>query len=112
VKPNQPPISSVDYSASVVLKPARTSSVIGRWINPAAFMRCDLENTSHPFREWNQSLHLFIILGIRRLCARAPTGESRPCSSPLVGDITHKHKEETDKHLSGPPDSMIASQGT
>ncbi len=33
-------------------------------------------------------------------------------ASPLAGDITHENREETDKHLSGPPDSMIASQWT
>jgi hypothetical protein len=65
-----------------------------------------------PSGNGTKSVHLFIIFGIRRLCARAPTGESRPLSSPLVRDITHKNQEETDKHLSGPPDSMIASQGT
>jgi hypothetical protein len=87
-------------------------SLIGG-INPAALMRCDLENTSHPFRGRQQiaaSVH-----DARNPLSFAPEpvpGDSRRLSSPLVGDITHANREETDKHLSGPPDSMIASQGT
>jgi len=30
----------------------------------------------------------------------------------LADDIAHENREKTDRHLSGPPDSMIASQGT
>jgi hypothetical protein len=33
-------------------------------------------------------------------------------SLPLADDIAHENREETDKHLSGPPDSMIALQWT
>jgi hypothetical protein len=47
-------------------------SLIGGCINPAALMRCDLENTSHSFREGNQSLHLFMMLGIRCLLHQSP----------------------------------------